>query len=155
MKSIRFSCYLYIVFAASISSANANSNSYWLCQTQDKEHYEWTATNFYQKVAINLAYSDCKKNSKFPKSCAASKSGCDHFVDGISTSPLWRCTTYDRVAQPWKSNFYRERDDAALASQAFCKDKSTVPETCYTNTVTCENLNVGDEVNGIFGGINW
>lgn len=52
---------------------------------------------------------------------------------------MWRCTAIDITAQPWESNFYSNRDDAALAAQAYCKENSTLPATCYINMVTCAN----------------
>ena len=125
-------------------SAPVNENSsYWQCITQDKTNKQWTARNGYQKVALNIAFAMCKKESEFPASCKASKSNCEGFYMGMSTKPLWRCTAVDHTAAPWNSNFYSQRDDAALAAEAYCKENSSVPDTCYINMVTCRNFNEG------------
>lgn len=125
-------------------SASENENStYWQCITQDKANKQWTARNSYQKVALNIAFSMCKKESEFPTSCKASKSNCEGFYMGMSTKPLWRCTAMDQTAAPWNSNFYSQRDDAALAAKAYCRENSSVPDTCYINMVTCKNFNEG------------
>lgn len=53
--------------------------------------------------------------------------------------PKWECTAFDRDAFVWKSNSYRQRDDAALAAQAYCKQKSPIPSTCSVNLIACMN----------------
>lgn len=141
-----FNCVLLlsVLTSGAAFSAPLNENStYWQCTTEDKANKQWMAKNAYQKMALNLAFASCKKESQYPESCKATNENCEGFYLGMSTRPLWRCTALDRTAEPWQSNFYSQRDDAALAAQAFCKDKSTVPETCYVNMVTCRNLNEG------------
>ncbi len=59
----------------------------------------------------------------------------------MSTTPMWICTALDFTAEPWQSNLYPHRDDAALAAKDYCKQNSNVPDTCYINMVTCRNLN--------------
>jgi len=120
-----------------------NKEDYWLCSTHDQTNKLWTAKSAYKKAAINLAYDSCKKTSALPQTCKTSNSNCDHYIQGMSTRPLWRCTTLDEMASAWKSNYYSNRIDAALASKSYCKNKSPVPETCYTNLVTCFNYNEG------------
>ncbi|WP_298625970.1 hypothetical protein [uncultured Legionella sp.] len=143
MKPIIFYC-LFIVLPVTGFTASANEEgSYWQCITRDKTDREWTARNSYQKVAINIAFDACKKESEFPASCKAAKSDCEGFYRGMSTKPLWRCTALDQTAEPWFSNFYSQRDDAALAARAYCRENSTVPDTCYINMVTCRNFNEG------------
>lgn len=132
---------LLVLSPVSGMSMPLESDSYWQCKTQDKLNNEWLVKNPYQKVALNLAFEACKKESKMPKTCSASKSACEGFVQGISISPLWRCTALDSTAVPWRSNFYTQREDAALAALAYCKQKSTVSETCSINLVTCKNFN--------------
>jgi hypothetical protein len=56
---------------------------------------------------------------------------------------MWQCTALDQTGEPWQSNFYSQRLDAALGAKAFCKEKSSVPDTCYINLVTCINKNEG------------
>lgn len=139
-------CCLFIFMLLPVSGFTAPINeegSYWQCITHDKANKEWTARNTYQKVAINIAFAACKKESEFPSSCKAAKSGCEGFYMGMSTKPLWRCTALDQTAEPWNSNYYPQREDAALAAKAYCRENSTVPDTCYINMVTCRNFNEG------------
>lgn len=145
MKHYIYSCLFVLSFiSGSGFAAPLNQNgSYWQCITEDKTNRQWIVKNSYQKVAINLSFEQCKKESDFPSSCKSSKSGCEGFYLGMSTRPLWRCTSIDHTAEPWNSNFYSNRDDAALAAQAFCKQSSPYPETCFMNMVTCRNYNEG------------
>lgn len=119
------------------------NGGYWQCTTKDRTSKQWTITNAYQKIALNLSYEACKKESHSPESCTTSLNDCEGFQLGMSTSPYWRCTALDRTAGVWQSNYYRVREDAALAAEAYCKNNSTVPDTCYINMVTCKNINEG------------
>lgn len=135
---------LWLLLLANVAVCAQNSKSnYWQCSTRDNTNLVWTAKSPYQKTALNLAYDACKKQSSSPVSCKTSKSACEAFIQGVSTRPLWRCVALDREALAWKSNYYSNRIDAALAANAYCKDNSAVPETCYINLVTCANLNEG------------
>lgn len=134
---------------------NDEKGSYWKCVTYDKANKAWTAQSSYRKVAINVAFAACKKESQLPATCKTSISNCEGFINGVSTRPMWRCTAIDITAQPWESNFYSNRDDAALAAQAYCKENSTLPATCYINMVTCANKNEGAHSDGLFSGTNW
>lgn len=136
---IKFGFFMIMV----IPTIGYTDGSYWTCTTRDSEKLEWTAKNAYQKVAINLAFSACKKQSKNPMTCKASIHDCEGFIQGVSTKPFWRCTALDEAGMPWKSIYYVQRDDAALAAKAYCKDNSAVPDTCYINLVTCKNYNDG------------
>ncbi|CAM3015051.1 hypothetical protein [Legionella worsleiensis] len=133
---------LWVSYSGISISANADS-SYWQCITQDKTNKQWTVKNTYQKVALNQAFALCKKESEFPTSCKTSQSSCEGFYMGMSTKPLWRCSAIDQTATAWNSNFYSEQDDAALAAKAYCKEYSSVPDTCFINFVTCKNYNEG------------
>lgn len=146
---------LICLSTAGFSAPAMNKTNYWKCVTHDKANKQWTARSPYRKVAINVAFSACKKESVVPATCKTSASSCEGFVDGISTRPMWHCTAIDMAAQPWESNYYSNRDDAALAAQAFCKENSTLPATCYINMVTCMNMNEGVRSHGLFSGINW
>lgn len=114
--------------------------SYWKCTTKDRMNKQWTMQNSYQKMAFNLSFEACKKESASPESCVISSEDCEGFYLGKTTSPHWKCTALDRTAVAWQSNHYRMRDDAALAALAYCKNNSTVPYTCYVNMVTCFNV---------------
>lgn len=145
MKNYIYYCLsgLILISGVSYGAPITNKSTYWKCSTHDKTAKEWIGTNEYRKVAINIAFDSCKKQSEFPLSCKTSNEDCEGFVMGVSTKPMWRCTAIDKTAEPWQSNFYTQRDDAAFAANAFCKANSTVPETCYVNFVTCRNLNEG------------
>jgi hypothetical protein len=117
------------------------SSNYWQCSTEDKANSQWTAQNSYRKIAINKAFEACKKESQLPATCKTSHTSCEHYVDGINTSPQWQCTALDYNAEPWKSNLYQQRDSAALAALAYCKSNSSIPATCYMNMVTCRDKN--------------
>lgn len=111
--------------------------SYWRCTTLDSVSKEWTSTNTYQKLALNLAFAQCKKESTVPSSCKTSAADCEGFNMGRSTRTMWRCTALDQPAQAWRSIYYAHRDDAALAAKAFCRQESSVPDTCSINMITC------------------
>lgn len=118
-----------------------SSANYWECTTEDSTNKAWIIDGNYQLTAINGSFAACKKESAYPKSCKTSKKSCDHFVNGQSTRPLWRCVALDRAANIWPSNTYTVRDDAALAGLAYCKNNSSIPLSCYMNMITCRNLN--------------
>ena len=115
--------------------------NYWQCSTQDITQAKWFSQSAYQKIALNLSYAACKKDSKTPATCKSTKASCIRFINGINIMPLWRCTAFDREALAWRSNVYPNREDAALAALAYCKHKSPVPYTCFMNVVTCMNKN--------------
>ena len=134
---------LFLLPTTGITAPLPETGSFWQCTIQDKAHKTWSAKSPYQKVAIILAFENCKKESADPKSCATSATNCEGFYLGMSTNPMWQCTALDLTAAFWTSNFYTNREDAALAAKDFCKQKSTVPESCYINLVTCRNMNEG------------
>ncbi|KTD00341.1 hypothetical protein OQJ19_16100 [Fluoribacter gormanii] len=137
-------CCFFLVLGVSVSSfaepINTEGN-YWQCSTHDVTQTKWTSQSTYQKIALNLSYSECKKNSNKPATCKTSNASCVRFIHGANVTPMWQCTAFDREAMRWNSNHYPNRDDAALAAQAYCKHKSPVPHTCYINVVTCINKN--------------
>jgi hypothetical protein len=111
--------------------------SYWQCTASDRENKIWSAKSEYQKVSLNVAYEACKKESNRPLTCKVSKDDCEGFHQRSSIKPVWQCTAFDLIAAAWMSNFHPNRDDAAFAAKGFCKAKSSVPESCYINLVTC------------------
>ncbi|BCA95612.1 hypothetical protein TUM19329_19730 [Legionella antarctica] len=138
-------CLLLLTFycGSGITAPYLDRSNYWICTTHDNANLQWSAKSTYQKAALNIAYATCKKESKTPSSCKASKADCEGFNQGMSTRPMWKCTALDRTAVPWQSNFYAQRDDAALGARAYCKENSTIPETCYINLVTCVSFQEG------------
>ncbi len=113
------------------------NGAYWQCTTFDASNKQWQAQSPYKKIALNVAFASCKKESTAPLSCKAPQTRCEQLIAGISIKPMWVCTALDRTAVPWRSDLYSQRDDAALAAKAYCREKSIVPETCYINLVTC------------------
>lgn len=122
-------------------SIDETSSSYWQCSVFDQEEKEWSVKSAYEKVATNKAFDACKKQSTHPLTCKAAKESCDYFSHGLSTRPMWQCTALDEKAKPWVSNVYLNKDDAALGAKAYCKEQSSIPDTCYIHLDTCKNLN--------------
>ena len=141
--NLKYFILFVLVSSAGYSAPFLDKNSYWQCITKDSNDQQWSARSGYKKVALNSAFVSCKKESQKPATCKASLANCEGFFQGISIKPMWRCTALDEIAEPWQSNFYPQRDDAALAAKAYCKEKSTIPDTCYINLVTCMNYNEG------------
>lgn len=133
-------CFLVVLGISSSLHAEPTDN-YWQCVTHDASSKEWTVKNNYKKMALNLAYANCKRESTVPTTCKTTSGTCELFIQGVSVRPMWACTALDRTATPWRSNSYSQRYDAALAAQAYCRQNSTVPMTCYINLVTCTNIN--------------
>lgn len=131
-----------LFFLMSLSTAYANSpNDFWRCLAKDNEMHQWQFESAYQREAINRAFDACKKQSSTPKTCHTAREMCEYFSNGQSTRPLWRCLALDQMAKSWSSNLYPNRDDAAIAAKAYCKDKSAMPDSCYVNLLTCKNVN--------------
>jgi hypothetical protein len=127
---------IIILFVVQISFA---TQSVWQCTSQDKMNQSWSVQNNFQKVAFNLALTRCKKESQLPLTCSRKKTNCTRTYEGSDSNPMWECTALDDAANPWRSNPYLSRDDAALAAQAYCKEKSRLPDTCFINLITCKN----------------
>ncbi|RUR12946.1 hypothetical protein [Legionella sp. km772] len=134
--------FLLTMFLPFLSFASPDENQdYWVCKTHDNNNVEWTVKNKYQKIALNLSFDACKKQSKNPNTCKTSSNDCEGFHLGLSTKPYWRCTALDKKSGVWKSNYYPNRDDAYMAAKDYCKSKSQAPETCYVHVLTCTNIN--------------
>lgn len=136
--------YLYVLLLIMTVKTNALQpigDDYWQCITTDNTNKQWAAQSIYKKVAQNTASAQCKQQSLTPASCRTPLSQCERFIHGLSISPMWVCTALDFHAIAWRSNEYTLRDDAALAAKDYCREKSSVPGTCYVNMVTCVNKN--------------
>lgn len=133
------------VFSFMSISASADSgvdmNNYWECHAYDSTQKEWTAQGTYDRVAVNKAFSACKKQSTAPNTCQAPKETCEVFINGKTTRPMWRCASLDQLSKVWRSGIYSQRNDAALAAKAYCHQHSAMPDTCYINLLMCRNLN--------------
>lgn len=134
---LRFCFLLLLAICTSGFAQSGDNDSYWQCTTYDAANQQWTEKNFYKKVALNVAFSACKKQSQFPASCKTGSGNCEQFNQGMSVKPLWECTALDSLAAPWRNNPDANREEAALAAKAYCKQHSAVPETCYVNLITC------------------
>lgn len=124
-----------------LSFAGGSEVNFWQCHVEDENAQVWVAEHSYQRTAMNKAFENCKKESKNPQSCRAAITACDYFVNGVSTTPLWKCTALDRMSKEWESNPYPHRDDAVLAARAYCVQRSGVPDSCYVNLVMCKLKN--------------
>lgn len=129
-----------ILVCLSIPAWSAAQND-WQCVAHDGLNQQWQGQSDYQRAAINIAFDACKKSSEDPGSCHVANADCEYFLNGQTTRPMWRCIALDQMAREWPSNVYPQRDDAAIAARAYCQDKSGFPDTCYTNLMTCKNLN--------------
>lgn len=132
---------LIITPIATYAESIDKNGNYWECTTHDATNTQWSSQSNYQKIALNLSYVQCKKKSQAPETCKTSTSSCAQYDKGVNIMPIWRCTALDREATPWRSDLYPNREDAALAAEAYCKQYSAVPYTCYINLITCININ--------------
>ncbi|MGC1182501.1 hypothetical protein [Legionella sp.] len=138
--SARSSLLLLVIFSATTYAEQIISGNYWRCTSLDGANKRWAAISIYRKIALNFAFSSCKKESALPASCRIALTSCEEFIEGVNIKSMWRCTALDKTATPWRSNLYSQRDDAALAAKAYCQQKSFLPGSCYINLITCVNL---------------
>ena len=128
-----------LLFMTNTVFALDETSSYWECTTSDVTDKTWTSKSPYKKVAMNVAFEFCKKESNAPESCKKNAEKClgvnQIQIQGVDLK--WQCTALDFAADAWKSEFFARKEDAALSAKSFCKHKSHVPETCYINLVTC------------------
>lgn len=116
-------------------------DDYWQCTAFDGAKHQWVIKNAYERVAENKALEACKKQSPVPSTCKIIKNNCDYFANGLSTKPFWQCTALDQMSKLWLSDFFNNRDEAAMNAKALCQKESGMPDTCYVNLLTCKNLN--------------
>lgn len=144
-QSIKYFMLLLCIILPISAAHSARNNNYWQCTSNDASRNNWMAKSEFQRAAMSLAFALCKKESSMPATCKSSVALCQGFNQHSSVSQsntaMWRCTSLDEAAQAWRSTLYSSRDDAALGAKAFCKNQSSVPATCYTNLITCINMN--------------
>lgn len=138
----KFLPFFFILLLPLLTQANGSGN--WQCTARDGANKEWVKSSNYERIAINLAFEACKKESTLPTTCKTAKEECEAFIDGQSTRPMWRCIALDQMGKAWESNVYTQRDDAAIAAKDYCHDRSGFPDTCYINLMTCRNMNSRD-----------
>lgn len=141
LKHIAFTSMYFFLVPSWSNPINENIDNYWQCSTRDSSENQWLVKDIYQRVASNKSFDACKKQSNAPMTCQIPRNNCEYFVNGLTTRPMWRCVALDRTAQPWLGNVNANQDDAALDAKDYCKEGSTVPDTCYINMLTCKNLN--------------
>ena len=117
------------------------SQTSWKCISHDNSNTSWSTTNHYKKVALSLAFEQCKKQSYQPASCRIQAEDCHYYSDGRDTTPMWQCTAVDEEAEGYTGTAYPNRIDAAFGSMAHCKQMSSSPDTCFINMITCININ--------------
>ena len=139
MHTLRKTTLLFLLMT--ITSSWADDSTYWQCTSIDQDHQSWVSEHEYERTATNQALEACKKQTAVPGSCKVAHEACEFFQHGLSTRPSWRCTALDKDAKAWASNPYPQRDDAAMAAKAYCKERSASPDTCSVNFLTCINLN--------------
>lgn len=116
-------------------------SDYWMCRATDFDQKVFIGDSQYQRTALVQAISQCKKQSRIPSSCKASSENCDGILSGSMKRAVWQCTSLDTLANYWHSTIAKTDIEAALSAKAICQSQSAVPETCYVNMITCENLN--------------
>lgn len=132
---------LFMVTAVLATPPPYMADNYWYCVISDSNNKLWTEYSTYQLAAIAKVSDYCKKQSKDPLSCKIDKNGCEHFIHGVSTRPMWRCLALDNHSESWPSDLNSNREAAILNAEAQCKQHSVAPRTCYVNQITCRNLN--------------
>lgn len=129
---------LLITFSISFSCFSQDT---WNCQVKDATGKYWEVQHKFRMSARNLAMDTCRKQSTAPNSCDFANQSCDTLYDGLSKDPLWVCLALDSTAKGWKNHPNKQKYDAALSAKGFCQHKSSVPETCYVNLLTCKDIN--------------
>ena len=133
---------LYTLNAWSASAmVMSGAQSQWLCNAYDDQNKQWMASNTYKQVAINKAYDACKKESRDPESCKAANEYCEALIKGKAVHPQWRCSALDHQSNVWVGDVYTNRHDAAAGAHEYCVARTSTPDSCYVNLLTCNYLN--------------
>lgn len=110
----------------------------WRCGAIDNHGVHWIGTGHYPKNAIYKAKEQCKKQSKNPWKCYASRELCHVYSAGQSRIDYWRCTAFDKAEGTWKSGPYGNRSNAAKGAMNYCRAFSNKPDSCFLHFVTCK-----------------
>ncbi|MFZ4076932.1 MAG: hypothetical protein ACOYKA_03005 [Legionellaceae bacterium] len=130
-----------LIFFPPVAEGNLGDKNTWACTCRDKTELTWTIKSPYQRMAMNKALEECRKESVDPSTCKTALESCEFFLNQKSNHPLWRCTALDDSARPYISTIYSQMDEAALGAKINCTEHSAVPDSCTVNTVTCHDLN--------------
>lgn len=131
----------FLIFSQSFAQSNLESQNAWACTCRDNNQLTWTIKSPYQRMAMNKALEQCRKESVDPSTCKTALESCEFFLNEKSKHPLWRCTAIDDSANPYISTIYSQMDEAAMGAKINCIEHSAFPGTCAVNTVTCHDLN--------------
>lgn len=112
--------------------------STWLCSAYDSKKIRWQAQYEHRMEAARQATLACRRDSSEPASCTQGMQDCQK-TDKDTNAPAWVCIAVDANAQSWHSNPYPNPADAAIAATDYCKSKSAVPDTCFVNTISCQD----------------
>src|SRR5688572_19701834 len=93
---------------------NVHGNTIWDCQIKDEAGVQWNIRNPYRLKSLTLALDACRKESQNPLSCHKKNIQCEAFVNGISTTPLWKCRAMDANAVSFTGRIVLNRDEAAF-----------------------------------------
>ncbi len=133
-------CTQLAILLTSLVTQSLWADNDWQCTASDSENKQWVERSLYERSATSKAFDACKKQSHVPASCKADLGVCEGFEHGVSISPLWQCTALDQQAKTWVARSYANMDEAAIASKAYCVERSTDPDSCYINLLMCRNL---------------
>lgn len=122
---------------ALLSTAPLHAST-WLCSAFDSNKIRWQAQHEHRMEAARQATLACRRDSSHPATCTQAYQDCQK-TDIDINAPAWVCIAVDASAQSWHSNPYPNQADAAIAAQDYCKSKSTVPDTCFVNTISCQD----------------
>lgn len=112
--------------------------STWLCSAYDSQKIRWQAQYEHRMEAAREATLACRRESADPMSCSQAFADCQK-SDKTRNAPAWVCIAVDANAQSWHSNPYPKQADAAIAAKDYCKSKSKAPDTCFVNTISCQD----------------
>lgn len=137
----------YFIFALLLLNlpmlALAERSENWDCYIKDANNLVWKAQSSYKRQSVNKVKDLCKKASQNPLSCTVKQVQCESIFKGYAFAPLWQCTGIDRIGAGFRGSKSQNRDTAAINARSRCVLESTLPFTCYVNTITCNNLNQG------------
>lgn len=133
----------FFIICLIVSQITHAKEAYWQCIAEDTTKKQWVGFAGFKKTAYQKALDSCKKYSILPQSCTQAETPClapfeaskQVKIGGIP-SGFWICTALDRNGDTWGGS-HADRIKASLAARAYCRDKSSIPHTCYINTVTC------------------
>lgn len=117
---------------------SATSFAFWRCPAIDFQLNKYYVDNKSIDRAINKSLSKCRKNSEMPKSCLVERSFCQQLNSTDTSHIQWRCYSYDRTKTAFRTPFYTNQYEAAIAAKIICRRLSKYPSSCYVHLSGCE-----------------